>query len=133
MSKKIVVNGCFDLLHRGHIDLLIFARSIGDYLLVCIDSDEMIKQSKGFSRPIFNQQERKYILENLKPVDEVRIFNSHAHLREILKDYQADAMVKGDDYINSPIVGSDLVKSIEFFKKINGYSTTKIIEDIVNR
>ena len=130
---KVVVNGCFDILHKGHVDLLNFARQQGDHLLVCIDSDRLVAEAKGRSRPIKSQGERKYILENLRAVDEVRVFDTHFDLCDIFREYQADVMVKGSDYKDQKIVGIDLVKEVRFFDTVNGYSTTKTIEDIVNR
>ena len=74
MSKKVFVNGTFDLLHRGHLELLNYAKSLG-YVYVGIDTDECIKEKKGPTRPIHNQEERKFHLENLKSVDEVIFFS----------------------------------------------------------
>lgn len=130
---KVVVNGCFDILHKGHIDLLNFAKQQGDHLLVCIDSDRLVAEAKGMSRPVKSQGERKYILENLRSVDEVRVFDTHFDLCDIFRDYRADIMVKGSDYKDRKIVGEDLVGRIIFFDTINGYSTTKTIEDIIDR
>ena len=128
---KIFVNGTFDILHTGHLELLAYARSLGDFLHVGIDSDRRVKELKGSSRPINNQQERKTMLEALRYVDSVHIFNSDNDLRALIAD--CDVMVKGDDYQGQPIVGQEVCKQIIFFKKINGYSTTQKISDITNR
>ena len=77
---KVFVNGTFDILHRGHLELLNYAKSLGDYLCVGIDTDERVKEKKGPTRPIHNQDERKFFLENLKAVDEVKLFSSDEEL-----------------------------------------------------
>jgi rfaE bifunctional protein nucleotidyltransferase chain/domain len=128
---KIFVNGTFDILHTGHLELLAYARSLGDFLYVGIDSDRRVKELKGSSRPINNQQERKTMLEALRHVDSVHIFDTDNDLRALIAD--CDIMVKGDDYQGQPIVGQEVCKQIIFFKKINGYSTTQKISDITNR
>lgn len=128
---KIFVNGTFDILHTGHLELLAYARSLGDFLYVGIDSDRRVKELKGSSRPINNQQERKTMLEAIRYVDSVHIFDSDNDLRALIAD--CDTMVKGDDYQGKPIVGQEVCKQIIFFKKINGYSTTQKISDITNR
>lgn len=129
--KKIFVNGTFDILHCGHLELLAYARSLGDFLYVGIDSDRRVKELKGATRPINNQQERFTMLEAIRYVDRVYIFDTDNDLRNLIKD--CDIMVKGDDYRGQPIVGEEVCKQIVFFEKINGYSTTKKISDIINR
>jgi D-beta-D-heptose 7-phosphate kinase/D-beta-D-heptose 1-phosphate adenosyltransferase len=131
--KRIVVNGTFDILHRGHIELLNYAKSLGDFLVVCIDSDSRVKQLKGNDRPINTQWDRKLLLENLKAVDQVWIFHSEEELKEQLWEYNPHVMVKGSDYQGKPIVGEDLCGQVIFFDRINEYSTTKAIQDIINR
>jgi D-beta-D-heptose 7-phosphate kinase/D-beta-D-heptose 1-phosphate adenosyltransferase len=128
--KKIIVNGVFDLLHVGHIALLNFAKSKGNFLVVAIDSDERVKQLKGHTRPINNQHERKIILQNLKAVDEVSIFNTNEELLKIIKT--CNLMIKGDDYFDKPIIGKEIIEII-FFKVLDAYSTTKKIESIIAR
>jgi D-beta-D-heptose 7-phosphate kinase/D-beta-D-heptose 1-phosphate adenosyltransferase len=130
---RIVVNGTFDILHRGHIELLNYAKSLGEYLLVCIDSDALVSYKKGQHRPINNQWERMLLLKNLKAVDDVKIFNSDKELEEQLCDYRPDIMVKGSDYRNKPIVGAEFCNEINFFERLHEYSTTKTIQDIVDR
>jgi len=133
MMKKIVVNGSFDIVHRGHLELLHYAKSLGDYLLVCIDTDSRISELKGLNRPINNQEDRKFLLESLKSVDEVVLFNSADELENILIKYQPDVMVKGSEYKDKSIVGRQFCKSIKFYETVNGYSTTEKIQDIINR
>ena len=131
--KRIVVNGTFDILHRGHIELLNYAKGLGDYLLVCIDSDALVSFKKGPDRPINNQWERMLMLKNLKAVDDVWIFNSDIELENQLWEYKPNIMVKGSDYRNKPIVGSEFCDEINFFERLYEYSTTKTIQDIIDR
>ena len=129
----IFVNGTFDILHPGHIQLLNTARSMGDYLMVAIDSDERVGKLKGPSRPINSELDRKLLLENLKAVDEVLIFNSDEELEMIVKKYCPDVMIVGSDWWGKPIVGGQYAKRIEYFERIIEYSSTKTIQDIINR
>jgi D-beta-D-heptose 7-phosphate kinase/D-beta-D-heptose 1-phosphate adenosyltransferase len=131
--KRIVVNGTFDILHRGHIELLNHAKSLGDYLLVCIDSDALVSYKKGQDRPVNNQWERMLLLKNLKAVDDVWIFNSDTELEDQLCEYKPHVMVKGSDYRNKPIVGAEFCIDINFFERLYEYSTTKTIQDIIDR
>lgn len=128
--KKIFVNGTFDVLHVGHLALLNFAKTLGDHLIVGIDSDERVKDLKGKHRPINNVYERKVMLQNLKAVDEVAIFDTDEELIELIK--QSDIMVKGGDYSNLPIIGKEYT-TVVLFERINGYSSTEKIQDIINR
>jgi D-beta-D-heptose 7-phosphate kinase/D-beta-D-heptose 1-phosphate adenosyltransferase len=132
-NRRIIVNGTFDILHRGHIEMLNYARSLGDYLLVCIDSDKRVKELKGESRPINRQEDRKFHLDNLKSVDAVWLFDSAEELEHICKLYKPHVMVKGSDYQGKPIVGAQYCNTIVFYDLVRGYSTSKIIEDINNR
>jgi len=121
------------MLHLGHIRLLKYAKSLGDYLIVCTDTDRRIKELKGASRPIQDQVERVEMLSSLRVVDEVRIFDSEEALESIIKNYQPDIMVKGSDYRGQRIVGEEYCKEIIFFERIDGYSTTNTIKNITNR
>jgi D-beta-D-heptose 7-phosphate kinase/D-beta-D-heptose 1-phosphate adenosyltransferase len=127
---KIVVNGTFDIIHPGHLALLNYARSLGDFLIVAIDSDERVRQLKGPSRPINNQEERKELLENLKAVDQVVIFNTAAELVDIIKE--CAIMVKGSDYKGKSVIGEANCQVI-YFDRINEYSSTKKIQYIISR
>jgi len=128
--KKVWVNGVFDILHRGHLSLLDFAKSQGDFLLVGIDSDERVRQLKGETRPINSQEDRKYFLENLKFVDKVIIFNTEEELNNVIKEYSPDIFVVGTDYMNKKIIGKEWAKEIIFYDKIPGYATRYIINKI---
>lgn len=131
--KRIFVNGTFDIIHRGHIELLYYAKSLGDYLTVAIDSDERVRQLKGNSRPINCLQDRMFLLQSLKPVDRVRSFGSDSGLEFWIRQSCSNIMVKGSDYKDKHIVGSDLVDEIIFYDIVDGYSTTKTIQDIITR
>ncbi len=129
--KQIIVNGTFDIVHSGHLALLNYARSLGDYLIVAIDSDRRVKELKGADRPVNTQAERQELLSNLRSVDEVRIFDSDQELVDIIAE--CDIMVKGSDYRGRPIVGQHVISDIVFFERIHGFSTTEKIQHIANR
>ena len=131
--KTIFVNGTFDLLHPGHVVLLNTARSMGDYLVVAIDSDSRVKELKGESRPINSQHDRRVLLSNMKAVDVVEVFDTDEDLINIIKTYNPDVMLKGSDWKGKPIVGEEYCKKIEYYDRIEEYSTTKTIQRIVDR
>ena len=131
--KKVFVNGTFDLLHRGHIELLNYARKQGGHVCVGIDTDDRVREKKGPTRPIFNQEERKYFLENLKAVDEVRFFSNDAELEGLVKSYQPDIMIVGSDWKGKSVIGSYWAAKLIFFDRIGDYATTKTIQDIIDR
>jgi rfaE bifunctional protein nucleotidyltransferase chain/domain len=130
---KVIVNGTFDILHKGHLKMLEHARSLGDQVLVCIDSDSRVKELKGDSRPINNQYDRAFMLASLRYVDMVWTFESDENLINQIKLYQPDIMVKGSDWKDKLIVGEEFCGRIEFFERIYGYSTTETIQHIVDR
>lgn len=132
MSKIIFVNGTFDILHPGHVQLLNYARSLGDSLLVGIDSDQRVRELKGNSRPINSQDDRKLMLESLRSVDTVWIFNTDQELEDICRLYRP-VMVKGSDYKGQHIIGHQYCKEIVFYDRIEPYSTTRAIQDIGSR
>lgn len=129
--RKIFVNGTFDIIHRGHIELLNYAKQQGDWLTVGIDSDERVKSLKGPKRPINSENERFFLLMNLKPVNEVFVFNSDEELTKLISEH--DAMVKGSDYIGKDIVGQEVCNEIIFFNLVKGYSSSETIKRIINR
>ena len=132
-SKKTIVftNGCFDLLHKGHIDLLTVASKYGDKLVVGINSDESVKKLKGEDRPVENQRTRKKKLLNIKYVDDVYVFEESTPLN-IIKSICPDVLVKGADYTVPEIVGAKFVLSnggkVRTVPLTPGFSTTKSIE-----
>lgn len=131
---KIVVNGSFDILHVGHLRLLQYAKSYpNSFVYVLIDSDRRIKKLKGADRPVNSEYERASFLSALRCVDRVDIFDSDDELRNYIKNYSPDLMIKGSDYIDKPIIGSEYCKEIKFYDRLENYSTTKKIQDIITR
>jgi D-beta-D-heptose 7-phosphate kinase/D-beta-D-heptose 1-phosphate adenosyltransferase len=129
----VFVNGTFDVLHRGHIELLNWAKSLGSYLIVGVDTDGRIKEKKGESRPVNNLEERTFMLENLKSVDKVFSFSSDQELETLVKSVKPDIMVVGSDWKDKSVIGSYYASKLIFFERIDGYSTTKIIQSIIDR
>ena len=123
----IWVNGCFDVLHMGHIELLRYAKLLGQTLIVGTDSDQRIKSNKGFSRPINNLALRVKFLEAIRYVDTVVTFDTDEQLNDLVRFYNADTMVVGEEYKGRRIVGGECVKNIIFYPKQYGLSTTKLI------
>tara|TARA_R100001443_G_C3359802_1_gene178828 strand:+ start:3136 stop:3531 length:396 start_codon:yes stop_codon:yes gene_type:complete len=127
--KKIWTNGCFDILHRGHIEMFQYAKSLGDYLVVGIDTDEKVKRDKGPERPYNSLSDRKFILESIKFIDEVVVFDSPQGLENLIKSNQPDIMVIGSDWKGKKVVGQQHAKELVFFDRIGSYSTTNILEN----
>ena len=133
MAKSVFVNGTFDVLHLGHLALLNYAKSLGDKLFVAIDSDERVRQLKGSARPIHDAYQRKVMLLNIKAVDEVEIFSNDEELEMWIKQINPSIMVVGSDWRNKTVIGSQFAKRLEFFERIDEYSSTKTIQNIINR
>lgn len=127
-TKKIWTNGCFDILHIGHIKMLQYARSLGDNLIVGIDSDRRVKELKGDSRPINNQDDRKELLLALSCVDNVFIFDSKEEMCSLLVEQNIKELVVGEEYRNKEVTGQEIVSRIHFFEKVKNFSTTSIID-----
>jgi D-glycero-beta-D-manno-heptose 1-phosphate adenylyltransferase len=125
-DKTVFTNGCFDIIHRGHLELLQYCRDIGNYVIVGLNSDDSVKRLKGNERPYFNEQDRKFLLESLSCVDEVHIFDEDTPYN-IISKLKPDIIVKGGDYVPSEVVGND-ISDVIIFNFINGYSTTKILD-----
>lgn len=130
--KKVFVNGTFDLIHPGHLALLQYAKSLGDYLLVAIDSDERVKELKGPSRPINCLATRLIIMNEFKSVNKAVSFNTDEELVSIVKKYSPDIMVVGSDYANKSVIGSEYASELKFFDRVDNYSTTATIREILN-
>ena len=126
-EATIWTNGCFDVLHRGHIELFKYAKSLGDRLIVGIDSDKKVKEDKGPSRPVNNMTDRKAILESIKYIDEVFIFNTRKELEDLIKKSKPDMMIIGSDWKGQDVVGQQYTKRLVFFDRIGEYSTTRIL------
>lgn len=133
-QKKIVfTNGCFDILHRGHVHYLREARRLGDALVVGLNSDASVKRLKGTSRPINSEQDRKFVLENLKCVDHVVLFTEDTPL-ELIRALRPQVLVKGGDWKIDQIVGANEVIAaggeVYSLSFVDGYSTTDTIKKI---
>jgi len=129
-DKKGFVNGCFDILHVGHIRMLNCIKEKCDTVTVAIDSDARVKQLKGSDRPINSEQDRKELLLSLSSVDNVVVFNTSEELTALIKDINPDIMMVGSDYRNKSVIGSEHAKKLLFYERIEGYSTTKTIENL---
>lgn len=133
MRKIVFTNGCFDILHAGHVDLLERAKMLGNYLIVGINSDASVKKIKGADRPFMNQTERKAVLLGLKAVDEVRVFDELTP-ENLIREIQPDILVKGGDWKSSEIIGADIVKQkggkVFSLPLKNGYSSSRIVSKI---
>jgi D-beta-D-heptose 7-phosphate kinase/D-beta-D-heptose 1-phosphate adenosyltransferase len=131
--KIIFVNGCFDVLHPGHIQLFKYAKSLGDYLIVAIDSDKRVSEMKGPERPIFSQSDRSQTLEAIRYIDVVYIFDSKEDLENLLKDIAPDIMIVGSDWKGKEVVGKHYAKTVRFFDRVGEYSTTKTLQGLTYR
>jgi rfaE bifunctional protein nucleotidyltransferase chain/domain len=130
---KVFVNGSFDLLHTGHLDLLFYAKSLGNHLHVAIDTDERIREHKGHDRPVNPLHIRKAIMSSLKPVDAVSVFGSDEELINTIRSYSPDIMVKGSDWRGKRIIGEEFCGKVLFYERVNFESTTKTIQDFISR
>lgn len=134
LTKSIVfTNGCFDIVHLGHIDYLSKAKDLGDILLIGLNTDDSVKKLKGANRPIKDQQERAILLASFQFVDGVILFNEDTPY-DLIKKIKPDILVKGSDYKKEEIVGADIIQNnggdiitIDF---LEGYSTTAILDKI---
>ena len=129
-EKKIVfTNGCFDILHAGHVSYLQKARELGDLLIVGLNSDESLRRLKGSSRPIITQDDRAAVLAALECVDFVIIFEEDTPY-ELVKLIAPSILVKGADYRDKEVVGSEFAKEVKLIEFVQGRSSTSIIEKI---
>jgi D-beta-D-heptose 7-phosphate kinase/D-beta-D-heptose 1-phosphate adenosyltransferase len=124
----IWTNGCFDVIHKGHIELFKYAKSLGSKLYVGIDSDEKVRKDKGDGRPFNNQQDRREVLESIKYIDGVFTFNSTQGLEDLVQIVGASKLVIGSDWKGKTVVGEQHVEEVVFFDRIEGYSTTETLE-----
>ncbi|MFZ4590753.1 MAG: D-glycero-beta-D-manno-heptose 1-phosphate adenylyltransferase [Ignavibacteria bacterium] len=133
LSDVVFTNGCFDILHRGHIEYLNQAKALGKYLIIGLNSDSSVKKLKGEDRPVNNETDRAFVLGNLKCVDAVVIFGEETPY-DLIQGVKPDYLVKGGDWKEDQIVGSDIVKGyggkVISLKFVNSYSTSNIIERI---
>ena len=127
---RVFTNGCFDILHKGHVELLAYCKSLGQ-VTVGLNSDESVKRLKGMSRPMNTENDRKRILEALRYVDEVVIFQEDTPY-DLITKLKPDLIVKGGDYRPNEVIGSDLCE-VRIFNTLNGYSTTSLINRIISK
>jgi len=132
-QKVVFTNGCFDLLHLGHVDYLENAKNLGDRLVIGLNSDSSVSRFKGPERPLQDQNSRARVLAALQFVDLVVLFDQDTPL-EIISKLLPNVLVKGSDYLAENIVGADVVKKnggvVKTIDFVPGYSTTKIVEKI---
>ena len=133
-GKKVVfTNGCFDIIHRGHLEYLYEAKSLGDYLVIGLNSDTSVQKLKGKGRPVNKQEDRAFVLSGLKPVDAVLLFSEDTPY-DLIKSVEPDILVKGGDWKENEIVGNDIVNSyggkVLSLKFVSSYSTTSLIDRI---
>lgn len=136
MGKKIVfTNGCFDILHHGHLDLLARAADLGNVLILGLNTDNSVQKLKGPERPLTREQDRAFQVASLLCVDAVCLFDEETP-EELIKLISPDILVKGGDYTIDKIVGADFVQAnggqVAIIPFVNGYSTTSIINRIKN-
>ncbi len=125
---KVWTNGCFDILHRGHIEMFRYAKSLGDELVVGIDTDEKVKLDKGKDRPINNLHDRMFMLQSIKYIDKVIPFDSTTELDSTIKWYRPDIMVIGSDWRGKEVIGEMFANKLIFFDRVGDYSTTNLYE-----
>ena len=126
---KVWINGCFDVLHHGHFKLIDYAKSFGGQLKIGIDSDRRVKESKGESRPFHTQNQRIFNLLQIEGVTDIVIFDSDKELSNLIKKYQPDIFVIGEEYRDKGIIGRKHAKKIEYFPKVEGFSTTGLLDE----
>jgi len=132
-QQVVFTNGCFDILHLGHVDYLEKAHSLGHKLVVGLNTDASVSRIKGLSRPIVNEKSRSRVMASLEFVDLVVFFDTETPF-ELIKNLLPDILVKGNDYLAENIVGSDVVIAnggkVETIPLVQGFSTTNIINKI---
>ena len=129
--KIVFTNGCFDILHLGHVKYLQKARVLGDKLIVGVNANESVSRLKGSSRPVNDEYDRAYLLASLEVVDYVVVFSEDTPY-ELIKKVQPDTLVKGADYEGKEVVGSDIAQEVKLIEFVEGKSTTSIIERMQN-
>lgn len=126
--KRVWINGTFDIIHIGHIRLINYAKSFG-IIRVGLDTDERVREKKGMERPFNTLSDRIEFISSISGIDSVVSFGSDDELVERIKEWKPDIMVIGNDYTYEQIIGAEFIPKIEFFKKVDGISTTKILKN----
>lgn len=131
VDRCIWTNGCYDILHIGHLRLFEKCRKMADEMkcpfFVGIDSDKRVRELKGESRPFNAEDIRAESLLSIRGIDRVFVYDTADQLNSIIKTLSPEVMIIGDDYRNRPVVGAEHTKTIEFFPKVEGYSTTETL------
>lgn len=124
---KVWINGCFDVLHYGHFQMINYAQKLGDELVIGIDTDERVKELKGSDRPFHTVKQRRFNLQRIKGVTKVVTFKNEKELIWHIKNEEPTIMVIGEEYKTKNIIGKELFKEINYFPKVEGFSTTKLL------
>ena len=132
-QKVVFTNGCFDILHQGHLHVLREAKALGDLLIVAVNSDGSVKRLKGPSRPVINEAGRSELIAALEMVDYVTLF-AETDPRRLIEEIQPDILAKGGDWRPDQVVGADIVErsggAVAVIPYLRGFSTTEIIERV---
>jgi D-beta-D-heptose 7-phosphate kinase/D-beta-D-heptose 1-phosphate adenosyltransferase len=131
--KTVFTNGCFDILHIGHIKLFEYCKNFGDYLVVGIDSDRRVSKNKGNNRPINCAKDRQDMLLSIRYINQVAIFDTDEELMNLIKSVSPTTMVVGSDWMDKRVIGSDFAKELKFFNRIEKYASSKTIQNIIDR
>ncbi len=126
-QRIVFTNGCFNILHRGHATYLQAAKTLGDILVVGVNSNASVRRLKGENRPINNENDRAYLLASLVAVDYVTIFTEDTP-HELLSHLRPDVLVKGGDYQLEEVVGREFAQEVQLIDFVDGYSTTRLIQ-----
>jgi len=129
MIKGVWINGTFDVLTFAHFEMIKYARTFGGFLMMAVDSDQRVKFMKGIDRPYHNEKERVSNLMSVKGVGMVQIFNSDEELENMVNKFQPDVMIVGSDWEGKKIIGGEYAKEIKYFQRIQGYSSTEILNN----
>lgn len=125
-QKIVFTNGCFDILHKGHVAYLQAAKDLGDKLVLGLNSDQSVQKLKGPTRPLNNQEDRAFVLAGLESIDYIVVFYEETP-HELLAEVRPDILVKGGDYKVEEVVGREFASQTILIDFVEGYSTTKII------
>ena len=132
MCKTVFVNGTFDILHPGHVQLFKVARSLGEKVIVATDTDEKIREDKGGGKPVHSAGYRVAMLEAIKYIDTVLTFDNRQELEDLVEMYSPDILLLGDDWRDGEVVGAEFAKEVRFLPRVGGYASSNIVKRIHN-
>lgn len=127
--SKVWTNGCYDSLTHAHIKLFEYAKSLGDCLVVGIDSDRRVRERKGYGRPFHNEQQRKFNIESIRFVDVVVIFDTDEELETLIRNTDPEYLVIGREYEDKKIIGRQYAHNLMLFDMLKSPSSTQLIND----